>query len=193
MLWLIPAGAVLIAAALLAYRHFVTDRIMDGGNMENPFVEDGKVLDVLPEDSALKALDWSQSNMSYDDCYSFSLRGGPDEPVIECSFSDPGASEYGRLEIGGDDETSQALPVSPERWAQVESLLKNMTLPSFEAPEPELADAAANALSIERIASDGSVSSVELDGSSADELYSLLAQIAREAAGKYYANAAEGG
>ena len=37
--WIIIAAAVALLAALgaLAFRVFVTDRIMDGGNMENPF------------------------------------------------------------------------------------------------------------------------------------------------------------
>ena len=38
--WIIiiaAAMALLAALGALAYRHFVTDRIMDKGNMENPF------------------------------------------------------------------------------------------------------------------------------------------------------------
>lgn len=37
--WIIILAAIALLAALgaLAFRVFVTDRIMDGGNMENPF------------------------------------------------------------------------------------------------------------------------------------------------------------
>ena len=37
--WIIilAAVAMVIWGGALAFRHFVTDRIMDGGNMENPF------------------------------------------------------------------------------------------------------------------------------------------------------------
>lgn len=185
MLWLIPACAALIAAALLIYKHFVTDRIMDGGDMENPFLKDGGVLEALPENCSLRSLHWVQNQMSYDGCFSFSLSGGPDEAVIECSFSEPDSNGYVRFEASGDDgETDserKSLSVSPERWEQVESLLKTMVLPIYEPPEPGLSDAGENRLTVEYVSGDGTASSAMLDGSSADELYTLLTFIAREA------------
>lgn len=34
---------VALAAGILLYRHFVTNRIMDGGNMTNPFLSQEEV------------------------------------------------------------------------------------------------------------------------------------------------------
>ena len=196
MLWLIPACAALIAAALLIYKHLVTDRITDGGDMENPFLKDREMLEALPDGCRLHSLHWSQNGMSFDACYSFYLTGGPDEAVMECSFSDPGADKSDRLEAGGYDEETgaerKALPVSPERWEQTERLLKSTVLPRYESPDPGLSDAEVNTLSIERIRSDGSTDTVMLDGSTANELYALLADIAREAAEQENTNAAQG-
>ena len=40
VLIVILALAILATAFVLLYRHFVTNRIMDRGGMENPFLED---------------------------------------------------------------------------------------------------------------------------------------------------------
>lgn len=55
-----------LAAGVLLYRHFVTDRIMDGGDMTNPFLTQEEVSPLLPEGGELVSLLWLRNAMSYD-------------------------------------------------------------------------------------------------------------------------------
>lgn len=55
-----------LAAGILLYRHFVTGRIMDGGDMTNPFLSQEEVYPLLPEGGELVPLLWLRNAMSYD-------------------------------------------------------------------------------------------------------------------------------
>ena len=49
------------------YKHFVTDRIMDGDGMMNEFAN------AFRDGDTLKSIRWSQSASCYDDCFRFDL------------------------------------------------------------------------------------------------------------------------
>lgn len=176
----------LAAAGVLLYRHFVTDRIMDGGDMTNPFLTQDEVLPLLPEEGAFLSLSWVRNSMNYDDCCRFSISGGPDAPLLECSFAEENGSAGERLELGGEDgtpgETHAPAPVSCERWEQVERMLREMSLPAYQPPEADLSDAETDRLDVTWREADGTEHSAAFDGADAALLRSLLKEIAREAA-----------
>lgn len=180
------ALTALAAAGVLLYRHFVTDQITDGGDMTNPFLTQEEVLPLLPEEGEFLSLFWVKNAMSYDDCCRFHLSGGPDAPVLECSFAEENGSAGERLELGGEDGTSgktyAPAPVSRERWEQVERLLREMSLPAYQPPDPNLSDAETDRLDVTWTEADGTEHSAAFDGTDAAPLLSLLKEIAREAA-----------
>ena len=67
MIVILIAGVVVGITISGLYKHFVTDRIMDGGGMENEFVN------VFQDADTLKSIHWSQSASCYDDCFRFDL------------------------------------------------------------------------------------------------------------------------
>ena len=180
------ALAALAAAGILLCRHFVTDRIMDGGDMTNPFLTQEDVSPLLPEDGSLVSLSWVRNAMNYDDSCRFSLGGGPDAPVLECSFAEEGGNAGHRLEIGGEDwasgETRSPAPVSRERWEQVERLLRETSLPAYQPPDPNLSDAETDRLDVTWREADGTERSAAFDGTDTAPLLELLKENAREAA-----------
>ena len=180
------ALTALAAAGILLYRHFVTDRIMDGGNMTNPFLSQEEVSPLLPEDGELVSLLWQRNAMSYDDGYRFSLGGGPDAPVLECSFAEEAGNAGARLELGEEDwasgETRSPAPVSRERWEQAERMLRELSLPAYQSPDPNLSDAETDRIDVTWREADGTEHSAAFDGTDAAPLLELLKEIAREAA-----------
>ena len=182
------ALAALAAAGVLLYRHFVTDRIMDGGDMTNPFLTQEGMSRLLPEDGEFVSLLWVRNAMRSDDCYRFFLSGGPDAAAFECSAADESGGNGDRLELGGDvSETGEvrcAAPISHERWQQVERMLRETSLPVYQSPDPNLSDAETNRISIVWRQKDGTESSAAFDGTDADPLLELFREIAKEAAVK---------
>ena len=180
------ALTALAAAGVLLYRHFVTDRIMDGGDMTNPFLTQEEVSPLLPEGGELVSLLWLRNAMNYDDCCRFSLSGGPDAPVLECSFADESGNTGDRLELGEEDwasgEAHAPAPVSRTRWAQAERMLREMSLPAYQPPEANLSDAETDRIDVTWREADGTERSAAFDGSDAVPLLELLKEIAREAA-----------
>ena len=180
------ALTALAAAGVLLYRHFVTDQITDGGDMTNPFLTQEEVLPLLPEEGEFLSLFWLKNAMSYDDCCRFSLSGGPDAPLLECSFAEENGSAGERLELGGEDGTSgeahAPAPISRERWEQAERLLREMSLPAYQPPDPNLSDAETDRLDVTWREADGTEHSAAFDGTDAAPLLTLLKEIAREAA-----------
>ena len=175
-----------LAAGILLYRHFVTDRIMDGGDMTNPFLSQEEVSPLLPEGGELVSLFWLRNAMSYDDSCRFFLSGGPDAPVLECSFADENGNAGARLELGEEDpETGEQYApasVSRERWEQVERLLREMSLSAYQSPNPNLSDAETDQIDVTWREADGTEHSAAFDGTDATPLLELLKEIAREAA-----------
>ena len=180
------ALTALAAAGVLLYRHFITDQITDGGDMTNPFLTQEEVLPLLPEEGEFLSLFWVKNAMSYDDCCRFSLSGGPDAPLLECSFAEENGSAGERLELGGEDgasgEAHAPAPISRERWEQAERLLRETSLPAYQPPDPNLSDAETDRLDVTWREADGTEHSAAFDGTDAAPLLSLLKEIAREAA-----------
>lgn len=176
----------LAAAGVLLYRHFVTERIMDGGDMTNPFLSQEEVSPLLPEEGELVSLLWLRNAMSYDDSYSFSLSGGPDAPVLACSFAEENRNAGDRPELGGDDpktgEQYAPVPVSRARWEQTERLLRETSLPAYQPPEANLSDAETDRIDVTWREANGTERSAAFDGTDAAPLLALLKEIAREAA-----------
>lgn len=180
------ALTALAAAGAMLCRHFVTDQIMDGGDMTNPFLSQEDRSPLLPENGGFVSLSWVQAAMSDSDCYRFFLSGGPTSPVLVCSFVEADGNAYGRLELGGEDpgtgETRAPAPVPGTRWEKVERLLRETSLPAYRAPDPDLSDATTNRIDIVWGQEDGVMRSAAFDGTDAASLLDLLQEIAREAA-----------
>ena len=67
MIVILIAGVVVGITISGLYKHFVTDRIMDGGGMENEFAN------AFRDGDTLKSIRWSQSASNYGDCFHFDL------------------------------------------------------------------------------------------------------------------------
>lgn len=180
------ALTALAAAGVLLFRHFVTDRIMDGGDMTNPFLSQKEVSPLLPEGGKLVSLFWVRNAMSFDDSFCFSLSGGPDAPVLECSFAEEGGNAGDRLKLGEEDwasgESRAPAPISRARWEQAERMLRELSLPVYQSPEANLSDAETNRIDVTWREADGTERSAAFDGADAAPLLELLKEIAREAA-----------
>lgn len=68
MIVILIAGVVVGITISGLYKHFVTDRIMDGGDMENKFAN------VFQDADTLKSIHWTQSGSSYDHGFCFDWR-----------------------------------------------------------------------------------------------------------------------
>ena len=179
------ALTALAAAGVLLYRHFVTDRIMDGGDMTNPFLPQEETSPLLTEGGELVSLFWLRNTMNYDDSCRFFLSGGPDAPVLECSFADEKGNAGDRLELGEEDwasDESRPAPISRARWEQTERLLRETALPAYQTPDPNLSDAETDRIDVTWREADGTEGSAAFDGTDAAPLLALLKEIAREAA-----------
>lgn len=182
----VPLAALAIGVLMAAlFRSCVTNQIVDGGNTENPFLEKEAVQPLLTEDDDFVYLSWTQNAMSYDDCYSFSLSGGPNAPVMACSFTKEKTNARKRIEFGEEDQETEAeypgVPIPPETWNRVEQMLREMSLPLWQPPEQNLCDATANCLTIGRM-KNGQAVRTDFDGTQAVPLMNLLMEIAEQAA-----------
>lgn len=182
----VPLAALAIGVLMAAlFRSCVTNQIVDGGNTENPFLEKEAVQPLLPGNDDFVYLLWAQNAMNYDDCYSFSLSGGPDVPVMTCSFTKEETSARKRIEFGEEDqETEEEYPgvlISTEAWNRVERMLREMSLPAWQSPEQNLCDATTNCLTIGRM-KNGQIVRTDFDGTQAVPLMNLLMELAEQTA-----------
>ena len=69
----IVLGVALVLGGVLLYWHFVINQVLDRNGMENPFPPDDTELSGIPTDAALLSLNWSQSAMSFAECFRFDL------------------------------------------------------------------------------------------------------------------------
>lgn len=166
--------AVCVAAAVigvLSYRHFVTRQITDKGGMENPF------LAAFPQDAALQGLDWTQTAMNGDDCFTFSLRQEDGRYVASCDFAEE-----------GDRLIRENAPLSPEDWGSVERCLKdNLHTPRQEDGDDDVivSDETVSQLAVTWETPEGGIERAEYTGSGEDELRSLLQSVLAQISAEY--------
>ena len=183
--WMIAAAviAVLVIVGMFRCRHFLTDRIMDGGGMETPFLPETESEETreVSETAELVAFFWHQNAMSYDDCFTFEIHAvEQDSPILRCDYTDVETGE--RIEIG-DYDYAACPPVSPERWAELSDFLRRARLPACREPDPNLPDATSSRISVEWREGGGQFT-IEYDGIHANDLLELLQDIAEEAYSK---------
>ena len=175
----IAAGATVIVLTCAGlYKHFITDRTMDKGGMENPNAagttdENQEV----SETAELVSFCWYQGDMSYDRCFSFELSDlGQEEPVLYCDYVDAKTGEHITL---GDSEYDLCPPVPTERWAELASFLRTAELPPYHAPDPNLLDATNSLIHVQwREGSEQFTNNY--NGIQAYDLLALLTTIAQE-------------
>ena len=110
MIVILIAGVVVGIAISGLYKHFVTDRIMDGGDMENKFAN------VFQDADTLKSIHWTQSGSSYDHGFCFDLEEADGAYTISGWCIDTGGS--------GEKVERTDAPLTAEQWAEVEQCLR---------------------------------------------------------------------
>ena len=106
----IVLGVALVLGGVLLYWHFVINQVLDRNGMENPFPPDDTELPGIPMDAALLSLNWSQSAMSFAECFHFDLAAEDSGYVISGECADPENGE--RVE-------RENAPLTAEDWAKV--------------------------------------------------------------------------
>ena len=122
MIVILIAGVVVGITISGLYKHFVTDRIMDGGGMENEFAN------VFQDADTLKSIHWSQSASCYDDCFRFDLEETDGAYTISgwCIDTEGSREKVERIDA----------PLTSEQWAEVETCLReNWHQPPRALPE----------------------------------------------------------
>lgn len=155
------------------YKHFVTDRIMDGGNMTNPDARSFR------EDETLLGLEWTQRQMNDGDCFRFDLTQTDGVYTISGCCADP-------VGDGALVERENAV-ITADQWAQVEQCLRNdWHILLRETPHDEAAgDETGSTLCITSKTPDGNIGSAVYDGEKECELADLLREILTGASEEY--------
>ena len=111
MIVILIAGVVVGITISGLYKHFVTDRIMDGGGMENEFAN------AFQDADALKSIHWTQSGSSYDHGFCFDLEEADGAYTISGWCIDTGGS--------GERVERTDAPLTAEQWAEAEQCLRD--------------------------------------------------------------------
>lgn len=121
--------AVLIAAGalFLLYRHFVTNRIMDGGRMENP--------DAQRDDKELVEFEWRQTCAEVERCFSLHFYLEDGEPLLAGWFTDAQSGEKRQIGTGASSDPS-ALTLTWVQWFELQHTLGMLELPEYSNPSP---------------------------------------------------------
>ena len=122
MIVILIAGVVVGITISGLYKHFVTDRIMDGGGMENEFAN------VFQDGDTLKSIHWTQSGSSYDHGFCFDLEEADGAYTISgwCIDTEGSRERVERIDA----------PLTSEQWAEVETCLReNWHQPPRALPE----------------------------------------------------------
>ena len=194
ILFAVLAILIIGIGGVFLYRHFVLDKIMDWGGMENPdAVSEPEETQEIPETAELVSFHWHQNGMSYGDCFTFRIYVAgqdPPGPRLRCSYTD--METYERIEIGDELEDEACPPVSLERWAELSDFLRNAELPAYRAPDPNLLDATDSRIQVTWCDGDEQFTNC-YDGTYAHDLLKLLQDIAGETYRKAEAEAELGG
>ena len=172
MIVILIAGVVVGITISGLYKHFVTDHIMDGGDMENKFAN------VFQDADTLKSIHWTQSGSSYDHGFCFDLEEADGAYTISGWCIDTGGSE---------EKVERAdAPLTAEQWAEVEQCLRdNWHQPPKVLPEGlSVLDGMESYLSITSVR-DGETLTAEYNGEYEHALEGLLRELLMGASAEY--------
>lgn len=171
LLALTMAGVLAVGGVQL-YRYLVTDRIMDGGDMENKFAN------VFQDADTLKSIHWSQSASIYDGCFLFDLEETDGAYTISGWCVD---TEGSRERVERTDA-----PLTAEQWAEIELCLReNWHQPPKVLPEGLIVlDGTESSLLITS-QREGETLTAEYDGEHEDALRQLLRELLVGASEEY--------
>lgn len=172
MIVILIAGVVVGITISGLYKRFVTDRIMDGGGMENEFAN------AFRDGDTLKSIRWSQSASNYDDCFHFDLEETDGAYTVSgwCIDTEGTRERVERIDA----------PLTPEQWAEVEACLReNWHQPPTALPEGMLVlDGAESYLCITSQRED-EIFTAEYNGEYEDALRRLLQELLMGASAEY--------
>lgn len=166
---------VLGIAGTLLFRHFVTDRIMDRGGMENPFPPIDAELPEIPEDAVLCSLNWGQSASNEYESFRFDLTQEDADCLLSGRYVDPENDrvvEAENVRLSGEDR---------QRIAQCLRDGDHTTLPAHTDDET-VYDETRSSLAVCWITADSSRISAKYDGRGEDTLAALLKSLLAESA-----------
>ena len=172
LLWIFLIGAVVGIAMSGLYKHFVTDRIMDGDGMMNEFAN------AFRDGDTLKSIRWSQSASCYDDCFRFDLEETDGAYTISGWCID---TEGSRERVERTDA-----PLTAEQWAEIEQCLRdNWHQPPKVLPEGlSVLDGMESYLSITSVR-EGETLTAEYNGEYEHALEGLLRELLMGASAEY--------
>lgn len=156
MIWIAAGAAVLLCGALLC-RYLTRAKT----------AETEQKTQTVPDTAELCSFFWRQSAENADACFMFSFgTTGETEAAghyLSCSFRTPDgeAAEY------------TDVPVTEERWRELEAALRGFSLPPYAPPDPYLMDAADSCVEVCWVDS-GDRFTRRYNGAYAHELHSFL-------------------
>ena len=172
MIVILIAGVVVGITISGLYKHFVTDRITDGGGMVNEFAN------VFQDADTLKSIRWTQSGSSYDHGFCFDLEEADGAYTISGWCIDTGGS--------GEKVERTDAPLTAEQWAEVEQCLRdNWHQPPKVLPEGlSVFDGMESHLSITSVR-EGETLTAEYNGEYEHALEGLLRELLMGASAEY--------
>jgi len=162
---------VLTLTSGFLYRHFVGNRIMDGGRTENP--------DVYRADKELVEFSWYQNHMNYYSCFSLNFYLENDMPVADGWFLN---YEDGEKRQSEEDAFLNPIPwqLTWVQWFELQNMLSELKLPEYQEPSPYVMDETDSKIYVVWRTKDGNITE-KLSGNNANELKDLVFRIAEEA------------
>ena len=154
---LIAVGAAVLLCGALSYRHFIRTKTAEAEQKTQTAADTAK----------LYSLVWRQSAENADDCFVFYFGTAEGAETaghyLNCTFRTP------------DGETAEYtnVPVSDDRWNELETALRDLTIPPYAPPDPYLMDAADSCVEVCRTYN-GDRFTYRYNGEYAHEFHSFL-------------------
>ena len=127
MIVILIAGVVVGITISGLYKHFVTDRIMDGGDMEN------KLANVFQDADTLKSIHWTQSGSSYNHGWCIDTEGSGEK--VERTDAPLTAEQWAEVEQCLRDNWHQPPKVLPEGLSVLDGMESYLSIPSVREGE----------------------------------------------------------
>lgn len=130
-----------------------------------------------PDKAKLYSFSWVRSDSNADRCFTISFGAAREDTAAEghylsCEFRAP----------DGEFVEYRDLPVTDERWNELDAALRGLSLPPYSPPDPHISDAADSCIEIRRTDGDRRFND-RRNGEYAHEFYAFLMEFIGHIAG----------
>lgn len=140
----ITIGAALLFCGALLHRHFAHIKTLDAdGKTDKSLPPTKQQVQVVSDTARLESFFWNQSHSNADECFVFSFGAAQWDTeakghYLNCEFR----------ATDGEFIDHRDVPVTQEQWSELEKKLRELSLPPYVPPDPDLLDAADSCLEI---------------------------------------------